>query len=82
MEVLYHQDKYKKRFCSFYPKNIANCEYGKFCSFSHTDTDIQIELIHNYVKDADFYIFYYKTEMCPYNFTEHDKSFCVYAHNW
>ena len=20
--------------------------------------------------------------MCPYNFTEHDKSYCVYAHNW
>lgn len=27
-------------------------------------------------------MFYYKTEFCPFNLTEHDKSKCVYAHNW
>lgn len=26
-------------------------------------------------------MFYYKTEFCPFNLTEHDKSLCVYAHN-
>jgi len=26
-------------------------------------------------------MFYYKTEFCPFNLTEHDKSKCVYAHN-
>lgn len=39
-------------------------------------------LIHNYAEDDDFYMFYYKTEFCPFNLTEHDKSKCVYAHNW
>lgn len=39
-------------------------------------------MIHNYAEDDDFYMFYYKTEFCPFNLTEHDKSKCVYAHNW
>lgn len=26
-------------------------------------------------------MFHYKTEFCPFNLTEHDKSKCVYAHN-
>jgi len=32
-------------------------------------------------KDADFYMFYFKTEWCPFN-KEHNKAQCVYAHNW
>lgn len=32
-------------------------------------------------KDLDFYLFYYKTEWCPFN-KEHNKAFCAYAHNW
>lgn len=32
-------------------------------------------------KDADFYMFYFKTEWCPFN-KDHNKAQCVYAHNW
>lgn len=27
-------------------------------------------------------MFHYKTVMCPFNLTYHDKKLCVYAHNW
>ena len=40
VEELYHPDKYKKKFCSFYPTNILNCPYGVLCSFAHSDRDI------------------------------------------
>lgn len=43
---------------------------------------MKIDLIHNYVYDMDFFIFYYKTVWCPFNLTSHDKALCVYAHNW
>ena len=32
-------------------------------------------------RNQEFYMFYFKTEWCPYN-TEHNKAQCVYAHNW
>jgi hypothetical protein len=51
----------------------VNCEYGKFCSFAHSEEDISIELIHNLEYDDDFFMFYYKTVWCPYNLTQHDK---------
>jgi hypothetical protein len=73
---------YKTKFCSKYPYDIANCEYGKLCSFSHSERDIKIELIHNYVFDLDFYMFKYKTVNCPFNLLYHDKALCVYSHNW
>ena len=43
--------------------------------------EIQILLLHNFVYDEDFFMFYYKTEWCPMNLTLHEKSKCVYAHN-
>ncbi|CAD8119949.1 unnamed protein product [Paramecium sonneborni] len=82
VEQLYRIDNYKTKFCSFYPNHIQQCDYGKFCSFAHSEADITIELIHNLEYDDDFFIFYYKTVWCPFNLTQHDKSLCVYAHNW
>ncbi|CAK92377.1 unnamed protein product (macronuclear) [Paramecium tetraurelia] len=82
VEQLYRVDNYKTKFCSYYPNNILQCDYGKFCSFAHSEGDIAIELIHNLEYDDDFFIFYYKTVWCPFNLTQHDKSLCVYAHNW
>ena len=41
-----------------------------------------MDLIHNYREDEDFYMFYYKTQFCPFNLTKHEPSKCVYAHNW
>lgn len=82
VEQLYQPGKYKTKFCTFYPNNLKNCEYGQYCSFAHSEEDILIELIHNYEQDDDFYMFYFKTEWCPYNLIPHDKGQCVYAHNW
>ena len=82
VEQLYRADKYKTKFCSFYPNYLEKCEYGIFCSFAHNENDILVELIHNLVYDDDFFMFKYKTVWCPFNLTQHDKSLCVYAHNW
>jgi len=82
VEQLYRPEKYKSKFCTFYPHNLEKCEYGTFCSFAHSENDIVIELIHNYEYDEDFYMFHFKTVWCPFNLTQHDKALCVYAHNW
>jgi len=82
VEQLYRPEKYKTKFCTFYPNNLDKCEYGNFCSFAHSETDIAIDLIHNYEYDEDFYMFHFKTVWCPFNLTQHDKALCVYAHNW
>lgn len=82
VEQLYRNEKYKTKFCSQFPNNIRNCEYGVYCSFAHTEQDIVIDLIHNYEYDDDFYMFFFKTVLCPFNLTQHDKAQCVYAHNW
>lgn len=82
VEQLYNPVKYKTKFCSFYPDRLHFCEYGDFCSFAHNETEIAIDLIHNYSFDIDFYLFHYKTIMCPFNQKAHDKGSCVYAHNW
>lgn len=82
VEELYHFENYKQKFCSTYPNRLMECEYGEFCSFAHSESEIKTELLHNYVFDSDFYIFHYKTLWCPFNLTQHDKALCVYAHNW
>lgn len=82
VEQLYKLEKYKTKFCSHYPNNLHLCEYGLFCSFAHSEADINIELVHNYEYDHDFYMFHFKTAWCPFNLTQHDKALCVYAHNW
>jgi hypothetical protein len=38
-------------------------------------------LIHKFEKNEDFFIYYFKSVWCPFNYF-HDKSSCVYAHNW
>jgi len=82
VEQLYRPEKYKTKFCTFYPHSLEKCDYGTFCSFAHNENDITIELIHNYEYDDDFYMFHFKTVWCPFNLTQHDKALCVYAHNW
>lgn len=81
VEQLYHPDKYKMKFCTFYPKKIHECEYSSYCSFAHSETDIKTELIHNYQKNETFYMNSFKTAWCPF-ILQHDKALCVYAHNW
>lgn len=81
VEQLYHPEKYKTKFCSYFPNNLDYCDYQSFCSFAHSERDIKVELIHNLVQDSDFYIYFFKTVWCPYN-SPHDKAACPYAHNW
>jgi len=73
VEQLYHPDRYKKKFCTLYPHNTHKCDYGNYCSFAHSDKEIEIELLHNYTCDEDFYIYKYKTVYCPYIY-DHDRS--------
>lgn len=77
----YHPEKYRKKFCSYYKERVHQCPYAKFCSYAHSEEEVQTTLIHNYLRDADFYMFHFKTDFCPYS-NEHDRARCVYAHNW
>ena len=81
VEQLFRPDKYKTKFCTYYPNNLDKCDYGAFCCFAHSEDDCAVDLIHNYTYDDDFFIFHYKTQWCPYNLAYHDKALCVYAHN-
>ncbi len=61
VEAFYKPDKYKTKFCTYYPYNCRNCDYDDYCCFAHSEEDIMIELLHNMEYNEDFYIFYYKT---------------------
>lgn len=82
VEQMFRPEKYKRKYCQYFPDLISNCSYGAFCCFAHNDEEIQIELIHTYKFDIDFFMFHYKTIWCPFNLINHDKSDCIYAHNW
>mmetsp|Transcript_6524 Transcript_6524/g.5809 ORF Transcript_6524/g.5809 Transcript_6524/m.5809 type:complete len:197 (-) Transcript_6524:1213-1803(-) len=73
VERLYHIEKYKTKFCTCYPNSLNKCDYGEYCSFAHSPNDIKTRIIHKMHKDADFYMFYFKTEWCPFN-NEHNKA--------
>jgi hypothetical protein len=82
VEEFYHPSKYKTKFCSSYPHILENCEYGPYCCFAHSESDIKIDLICKFTKDSDFYLFHFKTVWCPFNENNHAREQCVYAHNW
>lgn len=81
VEQAYHPDKYRQKFCSYFPASIGSCEYGKFCSYAHSETELKGVLMHYFTQDVDFFIFHFKTQFCPYT-AAHDRSLCIYAHNW
>jgi len=81
VEQAYHANKYRNKFCTHYPDGLASCPYSKYCSYAHSEDEIQVTMLHNYKKDTDFYLFHFKTQFCPYSKCE-DKSKCIYAHNW
>ena len=83
VEEFYHPEKYKTKFCQGYPNALYNCEYGaNFCAFAHTDEELTIDQLHRMEFDSDFYMFYFKTEWCPFVNSNHNKAKCDYAHNW
>jgi len=79
VERLYHVEKYKTKFCS---QSAQDCPYSYFCSFAHSELDLKTRLVHKYPKTPEFFMFYFKTEWCPFLTREHNKAKCVYAHNW
>jgi len=81
VESLYHVEKYKTKFCDYFTKDVNQCEYGDYCSFSHSMGDIKTRVIHLMNKDVEFYMYYFKTEWCPF-YRDHNKAQCDYAHNW
>ena len=83
VEEFYHPEKYKVKFCSSYPNKVDSCEYGDMCAFAHNEGELTVDLLHKMEpKDADFFMFYFKTIWCPYSDTTHPRDSCVYAHNW
>mmetsp|Transcript_44598 Transcript_44598/g.59176 ORF Transcript_44598/g.59176 Transcript_44598/m.59176 type:complete len:119 (-) Transcript_44598:65-421(-) len=63
VERLYHVEKYKTKFCL---SSVQECSYIEYCSFAHTELDLKTRLIHKYERNADFYMYYFKTEWCPF----------------
>jgi hypothetical protein len=82
VEEFYHPDKYKAKFCASYIDGSGDCEYGEYCSFAHSESEISVELIDRFELDSDFYMFHFKTVWCPNSDTTHARDACVYAHNW
>lgn len=86
VEMFYHPEKFKSKFCSHYVQDKPiqeindDCPYGGYCSFAHSHEEIRIKLIHEMPKDENFFMYSFKTVLCPFD-KGHDKSFCVYAHN-
>jgi hypothetical protein len=88
VEMFYHPDRFKTKFCSqfnkentFREKNLLNCAYGRYCSFAHSEEEIKIELIHKLNFNEEFFLVHFKTIVCPFTHN-HDKATCVYSHNW
>ena len=71
VEKFYHPEMYKAKFCESYTSGSRVCEYGDFCAFAHTEAEISIDLVERFDRDADFYMFHFKTTWCPYQEREH-----------
>lgn len=62
---------YKAKFCESYTSGSKACEYGDFCTFAHNESEISIDLVELYDRDADFYMYHFKTTWCPYQEKDH-----------
>jgi len=85
LELLYHPEVFKKRFCATYP-TVALCQRGSYCAFAHSREEIGSKLFNVDEEDGaggtdDFYMYSFKTLWCPYG-TQHDWHQCVYAHTY
>lgn len=81
IEEKYHPSLYKKKYCR---KLLVSgqCDYGDSCPFAHSDSDLRIKPLHLLPIDADFMLFSFKSQFCPYSWQRHNAYTCVYAHNW
>lgn len=53
---------------------------GEYCPSAHSEIELSSELIHHYIFDDDFFLFHFKTIICPFISCKDED--CVYAHNW
>ena len=87
VELLFHPENFKSKLCLSYFASRMKCDYGDYCCFAHNEGELQIDLLHKMKQDLDFYLFHYKTVMCPYiNDVSHTsdpncENTCVYAHS-
>jgi hypothetical protein len=82
VEDFYHPEKYKTKFCQTYPNRIDTCDYGDLCAFAHHESELSVDVLEKMERDADFYMFHFKTVWCPFSDKDHQRDICVYAHNW
>lgn len=43
------------------------------CAFAHSENEVTVDLLGKFEKNADFYIFHFKTVWCPYSDTSHPR---------
>ncbi|CAE7812043.1 unnamed protein product [Symbiodinium sp. CCMP2592] len=44
LELLYHDNVFKKRFCATFPK-VSSCQRGDLCAFAHHREEVRVELL-------------------------------------
>lgn len=81
VEQKYHTQNYKRKYCRDFLLGGA-CLYQECCSAAHSDLELLIRPLHLYPIDRDFLFFRFKTEICPFSWSNHNAFTCVYAHNW
>jgi len=83
-EELYHPDRYKLSFCR---NRAGGCALGTIlCAFAHEPTELRRPLIdvNEFKKNGQLvqmYLYFYKTEPCPYKNETHHYPHCIYYHN-
>jgi len=87
VSALYHESKYKKRFCATFP-NSSQCHRGDCCAFAHSREEMRSPLLSVEEEQQlpraltrDFWMSKYKTLWCPVGM-QHDWQSCSYAHNY
>lgn len=71
IEDFYHPEKYKSKFCQTYPDRLDECEYGNLCGFAHAESELSVPILEKMERDADFYMFHFKTVWCPFSDKDH-----------
>lgn len=86
LELLYHGEVFKQRFCATFP-NVAACQRGSYCAFAHSRKEIcaalydPVEEKEGSEGSDEFYMQRFKTLWCPFG-VQHDWHQCVYAHTY
>lgn len=84
LELLYHPDVFKLRFCSTFP-DVSSCQRGAFCAFAHSEKEIGKDKLFSEEEERsgtdDFYMYRFKTLWCPFG-RQHDWHNCHYAHTY